>query len=263
MAAPSFTLDMDPDSLRRMFKRYADQPALVMLALAGLGVLFGDLAPDYSPIGDPAETLPHIQFGDFPPKPPFDTSCHEGPGTTEEKVTSPRPLVQKVETRTVVDEAKKHEDDDKNMRCTDGLPCKIRNEMGYQRRMALRLWNKEEEEKKEKRGNNKSPQAKRSRKNPSGSDKPVVTPSSSPPETNPPSRAPSRRKQGLDPENNGLPSQRSRPKKTTNKNHLAERPALSQNIDEQATEIETVDKPANIDTPASVNETVEKTTGNG
>ena len=77
-----------------------------------------------------------------------------------------------------------------------------------------------------------------------------------------PSRAPSRRHQGLKPENGGLPNQRPRPKKI-DKNILAERPAPSQNIDKQATEIETADKPANIDKPASVNETVEKTTGNG
>ena len=77
-----------------------------------------------------------------------------------------------------------------------------------------------------------------------------------------PSRAPSRRHQGLKPENGGLPNQRPRPKKI-DKNILAERPAPSQNIDKQATEIETADKPASIDKPASVNETVEKTTGNG
>ena len=75
-----------------------------------------------------------------------------------------------------------------------------------------------------------------------------------------PSRAPSRRHQGLKPENGGLPNQRPRPKKI-DKNIPAERPAPSQN-DKQATEIETADKPANIDKPASVNETVEKTTGN-
>ena len=77
-----------------------------------------------------------------------------------------------------------------------------------------------------------------------------------------PSRAPSRRHQGLKPENGGLPNQRPRPKKI-DKNILAERPAPSQNTDKQATEIETADKPANIDKPATVNETVEKTTGNG
>ena len=77
-----------------------------------------------------------------------------------------------------------------------------------------------------------------------------------------PSRAPSRRHQGLKPENGGLPNQRPRPKKI-DKNILAERPAPSQNTDKQATEIETADKPASIDKPASVNETVEKTTGNG
>ena len=78
-----------------------------------------------------------------------------------------------------------------------------------------------------------------------------------------PSRAPSRRHQGLKPENEGLPNQHSRPKKIIDKNILAERPAPSQNTDKQATEIETADKPANIDKPATVNETVEKTTGNG
>ena len=65
----------------------------------------------------------------------------------------------------------------------------------------------------------------------------------------------------MKPENEGLPN--SRPKKIIDKNILTERPAPSQNIDKQATEIETADKPANIDKPASVNETVEKTTGNG
>ena len=76
-----------------------------------------------------------------------------------------------------------------------------------------------------------------------------------------PIRVPPRRHQGLKPENEGLPN--SRPKKIIDKNILTERPAPSQNIDKQATEIETADKPANIDKPATANETIEKTTGNG
>ena len=133
MVVSTFTLDMDPNTLRRAFNDISDRPRLLVRALAGLGALYDLDLIGCSPIGDTLGTSRDIQFGSLPCNPPSDTPSHETRGATEEKETTSGPFVQEAKTRTVTDgaknrkdntkesltgamektEAKKHEDDDK------------------------------------------------------------------------------------------------------------------------------------------------------
>ena len=113
MVVSTFTLDMDPNTLRRAFNDISDRPRLLVRALAGLGALYDLDLIGCSPIGDTLGTSLNIQFGSLPCNPPSDTPSHETRGATEEKETTSGPFVQEAKTRTVTDGAKNRKDNTK------------------------------------------------------------------------------------------------------------------------------------------------------